>query len=119
MLFSKAINTKRDHFVEMKSAISDAINIALKAGVPPLAIQRALESHAADFRRADAARIERLKYSTPPQYVATENGIKTVDPYAEQAKAEEARNARELKRQQKEYRDAVNERYEQERFLRG
>jgi hypothetical protein len=114
----KSINTKRDHLAEMKSAISDAINTALKNGVRRLAIQHVLESHAADFRRAEEASIARRQYSTPVQRVATASGIKTIDPYAEQAKAEERRAARQLKADQAEYQRGLEEAAEREKWTR-
>jgi hypothetical protein len=117
MLFSKKIDTKRDHFVELKSALTDAINAALKAGVTPLAIERELKSHASEFERAERARIDRLKYGTVTR-IATDAGIKEIDHHAQQVKAEAKRAARELREQQQAYRDAVNEQYEREKWTR-
>lgn len=117
-LFSKRIETKKDHHAEMKSAILDAINAALKAGVPPGSIERVLAGHAADFRRQEEARIEaRSRNPMPTMYDPVT--FKPIDAHGEAARREEARIARELREQQAAYRKSVNERYEREKFLRG
>lgn len=116
-LFSKSINTKRDHHAEMQSAISDAINAALKAGVPPLAIERELKSHASEFERAEQARSDRLKYGTVTR-IATADGVKVIDHYAEQRKSEERRAAKQLKADQAEYQAGLAEAAERERWTR-
>ena len=58
---------------------------------------------------------DRRMHGTPVQRIATANGVKEVDVYAEQARAEEARNARELRQQQREYQQALEERAEAEK----
>jgi hypothetical protein len=117
-LFSKSVDTKRDHFAELKTALSAAIAAAENAGVPPRAIQDELEDHASYFRRAEAARMERRQYGTPIQHVATATGFKTVDPYEQMARSEERRAARQLKDDRAEYQAGLARRAEQERWTR-
>jgi hypothetical protein len=118
MLFSKKIDTKRDHTAEMKSAIRDAINAALKAGVLPGLIQRELEIHAADFRRAEEFRLEQRR-ANPLPTMYDQMTLQPIDAHGEAARAEEKRIADELRRQQAEYARSVDERGRAEARRRG
>jgi hypothetical protein len=120
-MFSKRINTIAepvDPFEVMRQTISDAIDVALKAGCTPGAIHDNLERRLDALRLMEHTRREQQRYGMAKRYVATEHGIKEVDVYAEQAKAEEERNERELRQQQAAYRKSVNERAAREDFLR-
>lgn len=103
----------------MKTTIEAAIDTARKAGIGAGVIVEFLEKDCAGLLRAAAIIEADRRRATPVTRIATPNGVKVVDHYAAEAKAEELRTARELKRQQKEYQDAANERYEREKFLRG
>lgn len=107
-LFSKRIDTKKDHVAEMKAAISSAIKSALDAGVPSGLIQEELARREAIFRLADQAAIEqRMNNPHPPM---KDRKLKVIDTHAEAARTEEKRMARELKAQQKAYQEALNRR---------
>jgi hypothetical protein len=110
-LFSKSIYTKRDHLAEMKSAIRDAVDAALKAGVPPAAIHQDLASRAADFERAEQRRIEARQYNSTPHFTTAD--------YEKRARDEERRAADELRRQQAEYARSVDARGRAEARRRG
>jgi hypothetical protein len=111
--FNKTINTKKaDPVEEMKSAISDAIDLALKNGVQPFGIIRDLESRIDGLRRQQNLIEERRRHGMPMQYEATEAGIVKRDPYREMARAEEARTAKQLREEQEEYQAALQRRSE-------
>ena len=59
-LFAKKIKTTADHHAAFKKAITDAIKAAIKAGVPLGLIHGEFENCAADFRRAEESRAERV-----------------------------------------------------------
>jgi hypothetical protein len=108
-LFSKSVDTKHDHLAGMKSVIRDAIDAALKAGVPPAAIHQDLASRAADFERAEQRRIEARQYNPLPQMYDALT-LKPIDAHGEARRAEEKRTADDLRRQQAEYARSVDER---------
>jgi hypothetical protein len=119
MLFSKKITTvKANPFQEMKTAINAAIGAAVKAGVPSGIIQRELASRAADFERAEQARIERRQYDPQPQLFDPVT-YAPIDSHAEAARREERRIKEELRRQQAEYARSVDERGRAEARRRG
>jgi hypothetical protein len=118
MLFSKKIETKRDHLVEMKSAIRDAINAALEAGVPPSAIRHDLAGRAADFERQERASIEARQYNPMPQMFDPVT-FQPIDAHGEAARREEKRMADELREQQRQYARSVDERGRAEARRRG
>jgi hypothetical protein len=102
MLFSKKIDTKRDHHAELKAAIDAAINEALKNGVSPGSVQAALESWSATLNYRQHVLDTQRNTPVPRQYIADEHGVREVD-YAAAARAEEKGIAAELKRQQAKY----------------
>jgi hypothetical protein len=118
-IFSKRIETKKaDPFAELVTALSDAIAAAVKADVPHGLIQREFESHAADFRRAEEARAEARRANPTPQMFDALT-LKPINSHEQMARAEERRNAAELRRQQAEYARSVDERGRAEARRRG
>ena len=94
-----------------------AIATARRDGIGAEVVLEFLENCASALRAPALIESDRRR-ATPKQYVATEHGVKVVDVYAEQAKAEEKRIARELRRQQAEYQQALEERAEHEKWTR-
>jgi hypothetical protein len=111
MLFSKKIDTKKDHLAEMKTSIRAAIDAALKAGVPSSLICNDLSNRATDFQRREEFLLEQRRANPTPHFTKAD--------YEKRARDEERRIAEELARQQREYREAVNERGRAEARRRG
>jgi hypothetical protein len=103
MLFTKSINTKKaDPNVEMRSTISDTINLALKNGVWPAVIIDHMENCLNGLRQKELAR----QYSSSAAY-----DQETLKPKANTAaRAEEKRRADALGAEQQAYAAVVNER---------
>jgi hypothetical protein len=110
-LFSKKIETKRDHHAELKASIDDAVNQALKASVGPAFIEQCLDAWKATLGHYQRQIDDRRNIPTPRAYVATESGIHETD-YTAMAKAEERRLAEELRRQQAEYQHDLQQKSE-------
>jgi hypothetical protein len=103
MLFSKSINTKKaDPNVEMRSTISDTINLALKNGVWPAVIIDHLENCLNGLRQRELYRQNAVQHIDPVTLKPTK--VNTA------ARAEEKRRAEALRAEQKAYAAAVNER---------
>jgi hypothetical protein len=111
VLFSKKIETKRDHHAELKAAIDAAVNAALKANIAPDYIEARLAAWLPTLQHYQRTINDRRNTPTPTQHFATETGIHTVD-HAALARAEEKRIAAELRRQQAEYQHDLQQKSE-------
>jgi hypothetical protein len=96
MLFTKSNTKKADPNIEMRSSISDAINLALRNGVWPAIIIDHLENCLIGLRQRELYR-QNAVHSDP----VTSNTA---------ARAEEKRRAEALRAEQEAYAAAVNER---------
>ena len=122
-MLSKSIDTRKDHVAEMKATIGGAIDLALQNKVPAAQILKILEGYSP--HNGTHSRLSMLALAehdqrnrAPTMLEATPSGFKPVDFAAQAAKAEEERAARELREQQKAYREDVERRAREEDFLR-
>jgi hypothetical protein len=102
------INTRVDPLAQMKAAIAAAIDAAHKGGVPVGEIRNSLAHRVAMFDQAARAEIERRQYNPLPQ-MHDPVTLKPINSHEQAARAEEKRHADELRRQQREYRQQVEE----------
>jgi hypothetical protein len=116
-LFKKITTKKADPLAELVKALGDALQVALDAKVPIGPIAHELERRAAHFRRMVDFALEQRRDNPIPQ-MFDQVTLKPIDGHAIAARAEERRNAEELRRQQRQYAESVNERAEREAFLR-
>jgi hypothetical protein len=117
MLFAKTINTKTDHVGAFKTALDDALEVALK-NLPLAAIALEMESRAAHFRRVLENQAE-ARRANPTPTMFDPLTYKPIDAHAQARRAEKARLARELREQQIAYAKSVDERGREDAARRG
>ena len=117
-LFAKAIDTKTDHLAVFVKELGDALQKALDNKVPLSAIERELRSRSAHFTRMLESLIEERSRSPYP-VMYDQNTLQPIDFAGQARRAEEKRIAHELREQQRQYAESVNERGRQDAIRQG
>jgi hypothetical protein len=107
--FSKCINTRKDHFAELKAAIDTAVETALKANVRPANIESVLEAWLPALQKRQHILDELRNGALPRQYDALT--LKEIDVHGQIARDEEKRIAQKLRDDQAEYQEHLKRRY--------
>jgi hypothetical protein len=117
-LFSKSIDTKTDHVAQFKKALDEAIEAACKS-LTLDQVANELRLRHGHFALMLENRARARRESVTPAAWSQHDPTKQIDVHKQRARAEEERNAKELRRQQEAYHAQVEERAKQELRRQG